>query len=95
MNVIARRRAARRDVSIEPLTDADFRLVESANRAVKAAPELSEAIHDLTMSVLFQPRMGDACPRCDGKGTIERTPGDYSTRILCPKCRGTGRRGGR
>lgn len=38
--------------------------------------------------------MGDACDRCAGFGQVPRVPGDYSTRIRCPKCHGTGRRGG-
>jgi len=36
--------------------------------------------------------MGDVCSRCNGHGEVNRVPGDYSTRMRCPKCKGTGRR---
>jgi DnaJ-class molecular chaperone len=38
--------------------------------------------------------MSDACSRCKGHGEVPRVPGDYSTRVPCSKCHGTGRRGG-
>lgn len=38
--------------------------------------------------------MGDACERCGGRGEVPKVPGDHREHIRCPKCRGTGRRGG-
>ena len=47
-----------------------------------------------THALVTRPVASDACSRCSGKGEIPRTPGDYSVMVRCPKCHGTGRRGG-
>lgn len=38
--------------------------------------------------------MGDACPRCGGKGILPKVPGDWRVTVTCKSCAGTGRRGG-
>lgn len=37
----------------------------------------------------------DACERCNGRCVVPKVPGVYRIVIPCPKCAGTGRRGGR